>query len=263
MQYACCAGPDQYWLLERLGYHYIELPAKMIAAMEESAFCGLARTIESGRVKCRNLNAYCGPELIFAGPGFDLKLAEDYALKLMPRARKLGVEAVGIGSPLSRILPPGFAKDLALAQFRSFLQETSRIASQNGIEVLIEAVREQECNFITTTREALALSEELGFRMVYDVYHAIAMREDIAPLVAAFPRVGHIHVSSFVEADDPRMEHGHLTEESCLVLQPYIYTAMRLGYCDIISVEAFLGDIAEGAKSSIQIMRDMERDFRL
>lgn len=255
MQFGCCTTMEYYDELARLGFDCIELPGKVVAAMDAAAFEAVAARVAAGPLPCCGLNAYCPPEIVIAGPGWDLRAARDYAERLLPRARQLGARSVGIGAPASRILPEGFDRALARRQLVEFLRATAEVADRCGLTLLLEAVCTRECNFVNTTPEALEILQELALPnlfLVYDIYHAAVMGEDPALLDAAFPLLRHVHICR-----DAQGERTYLKAQRPQPYRRYVDRLLALGYDGAISLEAFCGDVPAGAARSLEILRQM------
>ena len=90
------------------GYDYIEMAGKSLVQMDGRDFWHVEKILYENNFLCKGINAYCPESLIMAGPGFDLKRAEEYARLCAGRAGAVGVKRVGIGSPRSRRLPEGY-----------------------------------------------------------------------------------------------------------------------------------------------------------
>ena len=255
MQFGCCTTMDYYDELARLGYDYIELAGKAVAAMDERAFAAAAARVAAGPVACCGFNAYCPPEVVIAGRGWDLAAARAYAKRLLPRAKALGARSVGIGAPASRTLPEGFDRALARRQMADFLKATAEVADRYGVTLLLEAVCTRECNFVNTTPEALEIVRELALPnlfLVYDIYHAAVMGESPAQIDAIFPLLRHVHICR-----DARGERTYLAAEQPQPYQPYVDALLALGYDGAICLEAFCGDVPSGAACSLEILREM------
>lgn len=255
MQFGCCTTMEYYDELARLGFDCIELAGKAVAAMDEAAFEEAAARVAAGPVVCCGLNAYCLPEVVIAGPGWDLAAARAYAARLLPRARRLGARSVGIGAPASRTLPAGFDRAVARRQLMDFLAATAEVADRCGVTLLMEAVCTRECNFVNTTPEALDIVRALALPnlfLVYDIYHAAVMGEDPALIDAAFPLLRHVHICR-----DAQGERTYLAEAAKQPYQPYVDRLLALGYDGAISLEAFCGDVPAGAARSLRILREM------
>ena len=122
MLFGYSALPEYCAAVKEIGYNYVELPGKVIAAMSDKEFSAFADKLP---LPALGMNAFCPPTVVIAGPGYDIQFARQYVSGLAQRAATLGVKMVGIGSPMSRILPDGFDTALAHTQIKEFLLETA------------------------------------------------------------------------------------------------------------------------------------------
>ena len=253
MRYGCCTDIKNYALLEELGYDCIELEGKAVHAMDDAAFEAAAATVAAGKIPCNGVNAYCPPSLSIVGPGFDPDAVRAYAERLLPRVRRLGGKTAGIGAPASRKLPEGFDRALARRQLLDFLRITGEVAAREGITLLLEPLTPKSCNFLNYTDEAREIVEEVnspGLFMVYDLFHALGAGEDVEPLKRAMPYVRHLHVST----DEPE-GRGYLRDGYWEVFKPMLAYIRESGYDGTFSVEANIGDVVEGAASTLRILK--------
>lgn len=206
MLFGCTAVAQEYMLVARTGFDFLELPCKHMVAMPDSEFMTFAKLVENGPIPVFAMNQYCPPEVIIAGPGFSLKNAEAYAVKAAMRAEALGVQFVGIGSPFSRILPTAYDHALALRQVTDFLTATADIFGKKNITVCFEALATVYCNFVNHTIEAVRIAKEVNhpyLQIVLDFYNMEHMNEAEMPLETVIPMVRHVHISDD-ENGDPR-----------------------------------------------------------
>ena len=160
---------------------------------------------------------------------------------------------VGVGAPKSRILPEGYDRAVAWRQAIEFFQATAEIAQAHGIMVLVEPVCSLECNFMTHTQEGVQMVQQVArdnVRMVYDIYHAYAEGEDTAPITQAGPYIRHVHICDKVGA-----QRHYLREENLDLYRTYLDAVKKTGYDEVVSIEAFVGDVSKEAKNSLSILR--------
>ncbi len=253
MQIGCCTSIDRYDELYRLGYENIVLAGKDLAAMDEEEFLQTANVIERGLLGLHSLNAFCPPALALNGAHRDLDAVRAYTRTLCSRAQKLGVCYIGIGSPASRNVAAGYDPHRAREEFKETLTEICGVAQQFDIDILLEAVEQRECNFINTTKDALALIEELkigNLHLVYDIYHSYWMREPFEWLEDAISEIRCVHIAGTgIET------HPYLCPESMQKLWGYLSTLIRLKYNGEIALEAFSGRPEIGLRQSLELLR--------
>lgn len=253
MLFGCCTSIDNIALLERHGYDRIILSAVDVMSMSPEALDRARILLTEGPVKCRALNSFCPPTLKLCGEGYDPEAVRQYGSALVEKARTLGVTQVGIGAPKSRSIPEDFDKALALAQFKNSLTLLCDLFATADITVLLEAVCSLECNFITTTGEALAVITALGrpnLALVFDTYHAFMMDEDALPLRRAMDHVVLVHTAQNIDGRRHYLRRDKLAE-----YKVYFDALMAAGYKGEVSVEAFFDDIDEQLQETLSITK--------
>lgn len=255
MLYGCCTNIEHYKLVANCGYNRIILPAIYVYSATTQAFSDTQKALQQGTVKCNALNDFCTPQLKLSGPGFNLKEVTTYTLALVKRAAAIGVKYIGIGAPKSKNIPPGFDVERAADQFESSIAAMCEICHPFGIDVLLEAVCDLECNFITTTDEALQIVEKLGednLHLTYDVYHAYMMNENASPLRRAMKHVKLVHVAQNIGG-----KRHYLRPEIIKEYKIYFDALKDYGFEGEVSVEAFYDNIEEQLVSTLSILKTL------
>lgn len=202
--------PGKWGMLESLGYAGIELrgggDAEFEARMPE-----LRAASKSGVI----ISSICGILPVFPGDFDKDKRAEAVVrLKvLLTAAAELG--AAGVITPAaygihSNALPPFKAPrteaedhDVLLESFGALAEHARR----EGVSIFIEPLNRYEDHMINRLDQAAAICDEIGLSSVAvmaDLFHmGIEETNSAEALVAASPRLGHIH-----GADSNRLEPG-------------------------------------------------------
>ena len=252
----CCTTIDNYDKVAAAGYETITLAAVDISAMDSAAFARAKNVIRGGPLRLLSLNRFCGADVHLNGPAYTPAKLENYAAPLFERAAALGAKYIGIGSPASRNLAPGVDAAAAMQLFENAITQLCSLAAPYGIEILIEAVCDIECNFITTTPEALDLSKRLdlpNLRLVYDIYHAHMMKEPLENIDDAAEQIRVVHIAQDVN-------HGqrhYLDETKTEEYSPYIKKLQTAGYKGEVSLEAFQGEIEKELPKSLNILKTL------
>jgi sugar phosphate isomerase/epimerase len=254
MKIGCCIGIECYDAVLAAGYDNITLAAKDIAAMEEAAFGEVLAKVKNGPLVLSSLNSFSPPEVKLSGGGYSAEALTIYAVPLFDRAAALGVRHIGIGAPFSRNMPDGFSKQLALEQLRQSLGLLCDLGAPLGIDILLEAVCDIECNLIVTTDEALEVVRSMGVQnlhLVYDIYHAHMMNEPVSNIGLAGGEIKVVHISQ----DEGRGRRLYLDPDKTNEYLPYIRALQEIGYDGEISLEAFFGDPAVELPRSYDILK--------
>lgn len=250
MLFGYSAMPDDCNRAKMAGYDYVELPGKVVAAMDDTEFAAFAKSLS---IPALRMNAYCPPEVVIAGPGYDRAAVREYAQKLLPRIALLGTEMVGIGSPMSRKLPPGFDPALARAQIEGFLLETVHVFEGRGVKVCFEALASFYCNTVNYLAEAVDIVEGLNhpdIKIVLDFYNMEHMQEaDIS--LEGVPFV-HVHVS---DDDGVYTLRSPLKAEKAAIHQQRLARLLDVGYDGGITLEVDIPFDSDRAEETLHIMR--------
>jgi hydroxypyruvate isomerase len=255
MIYSCCATMEQYDKIKSAGYDGIILSAVEINLMDEQTLLLTKYKLENGTLKCLALNDFCTSDLKLCGPGFNLESVRAYSRRLVERSSILGIENIGIGAPKSRYIPIGFSRDQAMEELKHSLQVISKEASAYNLDILLEAVCDVECNFITTTDEAFELVESLGIEnihLVFDTYHAFKMKEDEIPLLRAIHEVKLVHVAQDIQKTRRYPQEGFQDEH-----QVYFKALLNGGYDGEISVEASPINVNGELTETLHILKNL------
>lgn len=252
----CTIVPGEAVKANACGFDYVELSGKAVAAMEDSAFRSLLSELDRAGIRCRGVNAYCPAEIVIAGSGFDERKTAEYARKLIPRLKQLGAGLVGIGSPMSRVLPEGYDRGLAWRQAVQFYRITAREMADAGLRICVEALATCYCNFINRTEEALRLAEEAGMDnvgVVLDFYNMEHMEEaDGLPAGMDIRKVFHAHIS---DDDGSPRRRDFLRLEKAETHLCRVRGLIRAGYTGGITLETDLPFDREKAEKSMYILR--------
>jgi len=256
MLFGICTTIAHYETVRKAGYSAIGLAGKDVAAMSESEFAQARDIVASGSLQLSHLYAFCTPSVILAGAGHDLQVLRQYTEKLFARAKELGVRYVGIGSPLSRVQPEGISTEQMDAQMSDTLKLLCEIGDKYGVGILLEAVCAQGgSKYMTRTDDALKMVSKLNLpnlNMVYDIYHAFMMKEDVAPVLNMGSRVKIAHLSGNIGET-----RGYLTQQNVQDYQIYADALKKIGYAGELHVEPNTGDITQEAVPSLNILRTL------
>lgn len=242
--------------MEKAGLDYVEFSGRNVCAMEENAFLKLRCMIKSGALPCLGFNAYCPPDVRIAGPGFSKEAAREYAKRCLHRAAELNVQVVGIGSPMSRNLPEGYDRNLAIRQAEEFFAVTAEVFAEQNIYVCVEALGICYCNFINRLQEAQGIVRAVNMenlKLVLDFYNMEHSGEADHPLFPFINDIVHAHISD--DAGSPQ-KRWFLRPEKRNLHTARIRRLMKEGYLGAMTLEIDLpADLFE-AKQSLCILKD-------
>jgi sugar phosphate isomerase/epimerase len=175
----CCAIHDADFALE-IGFDYVELPAHAIDQLTRlSDLAGLP-------ILATNL-FFPGGLHIYS----ERDRALEYARSVVPKAARLGVEVMVVGSGNARRTDGDPAE--ALEAFASLVAEIAALARPLGVTIAPEALRAEETNVGNDPRELIAALRRANPDAAYtaDLYHHLAAGVDQLPA-----KPTHVHVSA-------------------------------------------------------------------
>jgi hydroxypyruvate isomerase len=122
-------------------------------------------------------------------------------------ANKLGARSLIV---LSGDRLPEVADDDQRQALSDVLSRAARIAAQREVMLVLEPLNtrvDHPDSFLDRTEQALAIIRDVDsshLKLLYDVYHSVAMHEDPAGAVGkAGPLIGHVHVADFPGRHEP------------------------------------------------------------
>lgn len=255
MKYCVCTKIENYSILEQLNVDYIELAGADVAKMTEEEFLKAKETITNGKVKCCGFNTALLPEIVFCGNGFDIEKAKDYAELICKRGHDLGIGAIGIGSPNSRCYTKDFDIDIAWQQAEEFIKEYAKIAQKYNIIIMYESLNDVCCSFGYSMKEAEEFVKKIAMpnvKIVFDAYHMFVQKETLEDLMPILPYINHVHVSECTSIERP-----YLSQASYEFLKSALTPVLKTGYDKTISLECFVGDVYDGVKKSLEILKQI------
>jgi sugar phosphate isomerase/epimerase len=257
MKYGCCTTMEYYDILCSLGFDFIELPGRSLYSMSDDEFSSMYTKITSGQVYCGGINTYCPPQIVIAGPGFDLDSARNYARICAYRLNEIGGKNVGIGSPFSRTLPCEYDRLTALVQAKDFFKATAEEFGKYDINVCVEALGPCYCNFINKLSEAVDMVKEINYdniKIVLDFYNMEHNKEADIDLSFAMNYINHVHISD--DDGDPKKRY-FLCEDKLPLHKQRLHNLKSLGYDKTISIEIDLPVKPVLAKNSLNFIKSI------
>lgn len=256
MRFGCCVNIDRYYDLVAEGYDFIELPGSDIYSMDEYEFENVKKTINKGEVKCSGFNAFLKHDVQVVGQRVDNARVEEYIDKVIYRGGVLGIQTIGIGSPLSRMIPPGFPREKAIEQIIAFIEKACKNAEPYGIRILLEPLSKIETNFVNNIDEALKILKHIRSKnrgLLVDFYHFCLEKENTETLdIEVAKCLYHVHIAE-------ETGRTYLLPSNYSVYEEFIKRLKYIGYDSRISIEANYKDYKKDASSSLKILREIDR----
>jgi len=237
MLIGCTAKPYEYKELSQVGFDYAEFPCRVISDMSDGDFFNLKKQVEEVSFPILCMNAYCPPEVAIAGPNFDEIAIAQYARRAANRGSTLGVRAIVIGSPQSRLLPNYFNRTLAKKQLLKFLRITSEEFGIFGIKTTLEALAPCFCNFVNKLPDAYEIVQELdnhNIGLTMDFYNMEHSDEADIDLKKFADKIHHTHISD--DDGSPAMR-SYLNSEKYSVHASRINRLKQISYNATLTIE--------------------------
>ena len=206
MRFGCCLnmastqsdGTGMEWLetLAASGFDYVELPAVQVTALSDLDFADLKARVQASGLPCEASNNLFPGDLPLTGEGADLDAVLDYLERFIRRGEALGVQCMGFGSGLARMVPEGFPKERAYRQLVQMLKAAAPMAGHRGMTLAIEPLRQAESNLINTFAEGVQLAREVdepNVKVLVDFYHLWVEKEPVEHLLEGREFLCHVH----------------------------------------------------------------------
>ncbi len=256
MKIGCYCKTEQIAAMAELGYDYVELSAAGLLNMSGDEFSQTRRILKQSNIPCLAAGDYCADRPAITGEGFDRQAAADYAARICERVYELGARRIGVGSPLARTMPVKYPYYRAAEQAVEFFRIAGEAAlPYEGLEVLIEALNFNSCNFCNTQQQALDLVRRVGLpnvRLEVDFFHMLMMAEPFERFCDICPMTGHVHLSGR-DAHDGRRFFADEDWEICHKAASVMKAA---GYEGTVSIEVPLELFCvQGAGKSLAMLR--------
>lgn len=259
MRYGTCLGGKEINFIPvaaKLGYDYFETNFGFLARGTDEEFEELKKiTAESG-IKCEAANCFMPNDLPVTGPSVDYDGIKAYVEKGMSRGSEIGLQTVVFGSGGARRIPEGFSYAEGIRQMGYFLGETvSPIAAKYGITVVIEPLRAQECNMISTVNEGAILSVIAGkenIQTLADIYHMKFAGDTPDNIRMLKGSIKHAHISNPMPAGIAKrcyMKPGDDCDYKAFV------DALEFAGCPRCSIEAGTSDFAADAEEAMKVIK--------
>ena len=243
-------GADIVEQLATLGYDYLELSLRDLAALTEPAFADLAARLERAGIPCEACNNFFPAGIRLTGPEADLSQALAYAQAALARAARLGVAVVVFGSSGARNVPAGFPMDAAWTQLRRLLEALGPVAEAQGITIVIEHLNRGESNILNSIAEGWRMAREVAHprvRVLADAYHVRQEHEDPAILTQVTPPIAHVHVAERAERIFPTGNDAELAA--------FFGQLRAAGYAQRVSIEGYTTDFFPDAARALRVCR--------
>ncbi|HMG92577.1 MAG TPA: sugar phosphate isomerase/epimerase family protein [Chryseolinea sp.] len=248
-------------LLHAFGYRcLVESTARILSPINvsDSQFKAHLQTIKKSHVPLLACNLFIPANLKVVGPSIDESAILKYVEIVFQRAQTAGLKMIVWGSGGSRGVPEGFDHARAMEQFISIAREIVMMAAKYDIVLALESLDHTECNFITTTKEALEVVKVINhknLRLCVDIYHML--KEGESPDIISETKKYLVYCEiAEKEGRTPPGVHGD-------DFRPYFTELKKVGYKGKIVLECRWGDVAsQGAMAYEELRKQIDDVYK-
>jgi len=251
VEIGCCAGIDRAREVYEAGFDYLECTVVSLQPeTDEASFEAMyQRQFAASPLPIKACNVFLPGDMPVVGEDVNWERVDRYLETAFARIKRIGADTVVFGSGRSRRIPEDFSREKAEQQIVEFLQTAAEKADPWGITIAIEPLNTKECNILNTVAEAAAMAEQVNrapVQVLADLYHMQMDDEPLENVLAAGPRLQHIHV-----ADRGRRAPG----TGSYPYGKFADLVRKAGYDRRVSVECRWNDFAAEADKAVQFLR--------
>jgi sugar phosphate isomerase/epimerase len=256
MRFGICAPFQQVITLTHPPIDYLEENVQrfLIPEQPHSQFVELLNQSRALSIPIEVANSFIPGDLpIIATPErpVDRRRLEHYVRTALERAEQANIRIIVFGSGTARACPFGYSHEDALQQIADHLTTWSHWAEEHGVQLVLEPLRYEETNTLNTVAECARFVSPLaytGTRLLADIYHMMANREDPETLRPTAAVLTHVHVAEREKRTAPG-QHGD-------DFRPYLSVLRAIGYDQRISIECNWGDLSDELVLAMTTLRD-------
>ncbi len=252
MLYGVCGGLEVAPVAKAAGYDFLESGVNGILKPREprAEFEAVLEELQQCPLPLPVLNAFVPGDLRITGATVDAGRLEAHAATVFERAREAGVEHIVFGSGAARKADEGWDHDRAREQIVIFLKQIAPLAAANGVTVVIEPLRKEECNVINSTAQGAAIARAVGepsIRLLVDGYHWACENDTVEAIVANGDLLTHAHLATLPNRAAPGVEPYDFA--------PFFGALADAGYKGRISIEGRFDRTPEVLRKALEVMR--------
>lgn len=247
-----CVKPEEAAMAKAAGAKYIEPGVRtlMVPTKSEAEFQKNLAVLRASGLSAPVCNSFISGAIKSVGPDHVKADVLAYAEIAFRRAKIAGVKQIVYGSGGSRRIPEGFSRETAKAQFIELLTDMAPLAQKYGVELCLEPLRSQECNFINSPSEAAEILDVVNHpsaMMVCDYYHVTQEGRGIEEVYAARKYITHTHIAEN-EGRRPPGTHGD-------DFKPFLNALRKIGFTGNISLECRWQDKPAEMAKAVKVLR--------
>lgn len=253
MRYGICTGLENLFLLEELGFDYLEASVTATMNLEPELLEQYKQQLKVSGIKCEVFNILFPKTMELLGDNASKDELVEYLHKAMKHMQELGGKVVVFGSGKCRKCPENLSFREAYKQLIEVYRTTGEIAKEYGIQVVIEPLSRKETNMICTMAEGAMLEADVNHEQVgllSDFFHVQA-NQDCIEDIERIRDFGHIHIASGNGRRYPVSEEGEEYEAFFRALH-------KAGYQGRMSIEGKTEDIRTDGAKALKLLKELE-----
>lgn len=241
------------------GFDYVEGNFQMLSRGTEEKHRAVSENIKKYGIDCLAANGFLPADLKCCGEDRNPAALYDYVKKGLDFGAELGLKKVVFGSGGARQIPNGCCFTDACRETADFLEKiVSPLFTEYGVQLVIEPLRREECNFINTVKEGAGLSVLSNSDNIFclaDIFHMYCENDSFENITDLKGLVKHSHISY------PKERFG-MNRSYPLSGDEFDYyefiRALKAAGCNTCSIEAGTKDRAADACLAMKVLRKLD-----
>ncbi len=257
MRIGICTNPDLLDDAYAAGYAFAEMAAaSLMFDQDDAAFAPIRARLLAAPIRVEAFNCFLPAHLKVTGPEVDLPAVGRHMDTVLRRASEVGASIMVFGSGGARTIPDGFPVERAREQFVEAARLAGQTAAKYGMTITLEPLLKRGCNFFNRTDQGITYVDTINHpnvRLLTDLYHITWEGEPFEHMVAAGPRLAHIHTAT------PCLPATGTDNGPVYDFPNFLATLARAGYDGRISVEdnpGLLGKFQPPLTEVYRVMRE-------
>ncbi|MBR6748518.1 MAG: sugar phosphate isomerase/epimerase [Clostridia bacterium] len=204
MKLGFCTSIDNLELVEKAGIDYMESSVGAVAGWTDEETKENLKKLANSPVKFESCNSLIGGFSLYEDA--DWSKTDAYFARVLPRLAEVGMKTLVFGSGGYRRIIDGVTPEAAHERILQFLDRLSGKIKPYGITIVIEPLNTNECNILTSSKEAEGYVRELNLpniQLLVDYYHFLLESERLTVIDDYKGILKHTHIANPVKRFTP------------------------------------------------------------
>lgn len=205
----------------------------LVPEKDDAAFAKSLEALAASPLPVLACNGFIRPkDLHCVGPDANHDAILKWSDTCFRRLKQANGKFIVFGSAGARRIPDGWSKEKADGQFVELLKKLGPLAEAQGVTVVVEQLRAEECNFLNHISDGAKLIRAAGHphvRLLADLYHMACGGDTPADLKAAMDVVVHLEIAE----KEGRTAPGVSGDD----FRPYFHVLRESKYQGAINIE--------------------------